>query len=393
MSNVIQVCLFNTEPTSSHELREHISAVNFVRLIGEVSTPEQLAKLIGETAVNMVFFHLDPDPARVIEVIDQFSARYPETALIAISHETGPDAILPPIRAGCDQFVCEPIDAADLGRAVSRVASKRFLAKPKSRCVCVIGASGGVGATTLASNLAMEIGHLAQKPCALVDLDFQLGDVAVNFDCDPKYTFYDLSQSEGTLDRTLLGSVLTQLPCNVQLLARPEQVEQFQAITPDLVHHAIEVLTGMFETVVVDVPRRFDPHTMSVIGQADLIIIVCQLLVPSVRNATRIHQTLVRAGVPEDRLELVLNRGDSGGGRLTVKDLEDTLKKSIFAVVPNDYQYVARSLDFGKPVSGQDRNNPVRAAITKIAHTITGDSATGDKDAGRRGFLSRLLSK
>ena len=279
MSNILRVCLYNVEPEASQQLQEQISALNFVRLVGEVSTAESLAEILQNGGVSLVFFHLDPDPDPVVEVIDQVSTRFHELALIAISHQSGPDAILAPMRAGCDQFVCEPIEQADLATAVSRVAAKRLLNTAKSRCICVTGSSGGVGTTSIASNLAMEIGGLSDRECALVDLDFQFGDIAMNFDCEPRYTFYDLAAAGTDIDRSVLNSTLTTLPCKVALLARPEQIEQSEAPTPEVIQRVIELLTNLYENVVVDVPQRVDQRTLAALTQADLLLIVCQLLV------------------------------------------------------------------------------------------------------------------
>lgn len=395
MSSTIQAIIFNASEEAAADLREHIYALNFVRVNGEVSDASGLAELLANSSPNLAFFFLGPDPAEVIALIDEVSARYPGLAMIAIGRNTNPESILAPIRAGCDQFVCWPIDPNDLATAVSRVASKRLLTRSTSQCICITAASGGVGVTSLASNLALEIGQLTAKPCALVDLDFQFGDLALLFDCDPKYTFYHLADSGAHFDRTVLESVVSKFPgTNVVLLPRPEKIEQTEGITADVVHRAIELLTSTYEFAVVDVPRRLDACTNAALGQADKILIVCQLIVPSLRNAARYHDALMRLGIPEDRLEVIVNRSDATGGRVTTKDIEEAIKKPVFGVVPNDYHYVARSLDFGRPFSTAERNSSVRTAIAKIARSLVGDAAKADASAeNRRGFLSRLLSK
>ena len=105
MSNALQTYLYNTQPEATQELCDQLGSINFTRFMGEVNDPEELAVLLQQSDANLVFFHLDPRPAAVIEVIEQVSTRYPALALIALSHKTGPEAILAPIRAGCDQFV------------------------------------------------------------------------------------------------------------------------------------------------------------------------------------------------------------------------------------------------------------------------------------------------
>jgi len=117
--------------------------------------------------------------------------------------------------------------------------------------------------------------------------------------------------------------------------------------------------------------------------------------VPSVRNAKRLYDALNRMGIPDDRLQVLVNRGDGRSTRLTEKDIEETIKKPIYAIVPNDYEFVARSIDYGRPIAALDRNSPVRAAIRKVARKIVSEAAhkeVADPQL-RKGFLSRLLSK
>lgn len=393
MSSLLRVCLYNTDPDSSKELESHIRSLNFVRLVEEVGHPDDLGTILEDGSVNLIFFHLDPKPEPVLEVIDQVSTRYPAIALIAISHQSDPQAILAPMRAGCDQFVCEPIEHADFSSAVSRVASRRLSSSTKSRCVCVVAPSGGSGATSIACNLALEIGHLSDRECALVDMNLQFGDVAMLFDVDPKYSMFDLADASGHLDRAILSSTITSLPCKVALLARPENIEQEEAVTPEVVHGVIELLAAAYENVVIDLPGSIDPRTSAALAQADLIIVICQLLVPSVRNAKRYGAALVAMGIPEERVQYVINRSEGKSSRLSASDLEEAVKKKVFGCVPNDYQFVAKSIDLGRPIAALDHNNPVRAAIRKLAKRIVSKRA-GEvaEPEDRRGFLSRLLT-
>lgn len=393
MSNVLQVCIYNTEPSASAELQARVKSLNLVRLVGEYGCPEELAAALGVTGIHLVFCHLDPNPSEVLRVVEQLATRFPDVALIAISHERGPDAIIAPIRAGCDQFVCEPIDDKDFASAVARVVSRRLLGRAKNRCICVTGASGGVGATSIACNLALELAQVTETKCALVDLDPQFGDVATSFDCDPQYTIYHLATSGTEIDDAVLQKVLRNVNNGVHVLARPDLLEQHDMVTPDFLHHAIDVLTKSFETVVIDLPRRVDMYSFAATSQADLILIVCQLVVPSIRNTKRYYDGLVGSGIPAERIEVVVNRGDSSGGRITIDDLESLIEKPVYCCIPNDYQFVARSLDFGQPVASLDRHNPVRAAIRKIAEKIVGESSGEECDEARKGFFSRLLSK
>jgi len=150
----------------------------------------------------------------------------------------------------------------------------------------------------------------------------------------------------------------------------------------------------VYENVVVDLPGRFDIQTIAAMGQADLILILCQLNVPNLRNAKRFYDTLIRMGVPEERIEIVVNRSDGRSGRITEADVVAMVKKPVFATIPNDYQFVARSIDFGTPIASQDRNSPVRSAIRKMARKIVVEPvAKPVVKEERKGIFSRFLSK
>jgi pilus assembly protein CpaE len=395
MNQLIHVCLFNREPDANRVLAKALSELNFVRLEAEVDSAEALGTLLEHARIQLIFFHLDPNPDAVLPVIGDVSVRFPEIGMIAVSHQTGPEAILGPMRAGCDQFVCEPIDADDLSTAVGRVAAKRLFMQPKSKRIAVIGASGGAGTTSIVCNLALEIGDISGKNCAAVDLDFQFGDVAMNFDCEPKYTWHDLASVGQELDQGVLEQTLVTLPCKVAVLARPERIEESEHISPETVRRVLEMLANHYENVVMDVPRALSPVSELALSRADLILIISQLMVPSIRNAKRVLIALQSAGIPEERIRFVVNRADPrGNGRITIKDLEETVNKAVFACVPNDYQFVARSIDFGRPIAALDRNSAVRAAIRDIAKLlIAEDGKPGAKKSRRKGFFSRLLTK
>ncbi len=394
MSNRLNVCLFNAQPESSQELRDRLTSVNFVRLVGEARNSDELAETLHENDVNMIFFHLDPDPPGVVDIIDQVSTRYPSIAMIAASHQTAPEAILAPIRAGCDQFVCEPIDQNDLSAAVSRVARKRLLHSARSQCVCVTSASGGMGATTIACNLALELGQLTESTCALADLNLQFGDAATNFDTDPKYTWYDLAVALEELDAGILKDAMTGLSCNVALLPRPDSIDQFALITPDVVHRVVELLNSNFECVVIDMPRTMDSVSMAAQSQADVIVIVSQLLIPCLRNTKRYFDALCQAGIPEERIQIVVNRTTKTPGRVTEKDVEEMIGRPIYCAIPNDYEFIARSLDYGRPIAAVDRSNPVREAIREMARKIAKvKDQPVEEDAAKRGLFGRLLSR
>ena len=229
--------------------------------------------------------------------------------------------------------------------------------------------------------------------CALVDLGLEFGDIALNFDCDPKYTIHDLATAGADLDRTVLSSAMMNLECKVAILSRPMRVEQHHDVTGETVKRVLHQLTSHYENIVVDVPRQQDARTHAAFEVADLIFIVCQPQVPSIRNTKRYCEALIAQGIPDERIKIILNREDRRNTRISVKDIAETLNKPVFATIPNDYQFVARSIDLGQPIASLDENNAVRAAIRRVARDITSDPNAREEGTEKRGLLERIFSR
>src|SRR5262249_44401164 len=155
--------------------------------------------------------------------------------------------------------------------------------------------------------LALELAHLTTRSAALVDMNLQFGDVACAFDCQPRYSVADVCRGAAEIDRTLLETALHELPCNVSLLPRPEKVEDADDVQADHVEQMFRVLAQMVPFVVVALPRAFTPPAAAALSGSDRLIIVAQLSVPCLRNATRVYECMLNVGANPDRVEIVLN--------------------------------------------------------------------------------------
>ncbi|GAG35516.1 unnamed protein product, partial [marine sediment metagenome] len=249
-----------------------------------------------DAALGIVLVNLDNDIEFGKQIVQRILRIVPDISIIGVSARTDPETIISAMRAGCSQFVCAPVDVEDFRNAVERIRSTRLAVPHTSWRICVVGASGGVGGTTLSCNLATELAQLTHQTCALVDLDIEYGDAAFSFDCEPKFSLADLCRTGSPIDRTMVESAVHQLPCNVALLGRPNEVADARLVTPDGVEQALRVLGAMFPHVVVDLPRAYSFLSSAALNDADLIMIIAQLSIPSIRNASRVFDVLLDMG-------------------------------------------------------------------------------------------------
>jgi pilus assembly protein CpaE len=192
--------------------------------------------------------------------------------------------------------------------------------------------------------------------------------VADAFDLAPTYTIADLATA-GTVDAALLEKASTVLPMGVHVFARPRTIQEAHATDESVVRNILQTAHRTYPYVVLDLPRYLSPITGAAIEQCTKLLLILQLTVPSVKNARRMIDAFRAEGIPDDRIELVVNRYRKYANSCTTENVEDQLERRILATVPSDYKAVHSALDTGKPLM---RKNLVRAAIRDMAARLTG---------------------
>ena len=369
MSQTLRVCLYNREVQQS--LHQPFQDLPYVRIVGQVSSGEELLDWIGRLSLDLVVVNLDSDGG--LELVEQVRRTRARCGILGISKSSDPNAIIRAMRSGCNQYVRWPIDPNDLKEALQQINVQSAPRFSGSRRVCVMGASGGAGATTVACNLAIELASLIGRECGLVDLNVELGDVGCLFDTQPIYSLADVCKEGVDLDHVMLEKGFHKLNCNVAILVRPHRLEEAYEIAPEGIVSMLNEARGLYPFVVVDLPRSFGPTTVAALQDTDRLLIVTQLTVASIRNATRINDWLRQMGTPEANIGIVLNRGTSSIGHITSEDVEAHFGKPIFANIPNDYRRVQSSLDVGYSTVKEDGRNPVQLAIREMARKIASD--------------------
>jgi len=394
MSRPLQIGQFVGKGSESEAFCSPFEHIHNIHIAIETASWDELKEWIRHAHIDLVAVNLGEHKDQGLMIVQRIVELAPACAILGISRRTDPETIISAMRAGCTQYVTWPVDPDDLRNAVERIRATRVQTVQTSKRLCVIGSSGGSGATTIACNLAMELGHVTNRRSALVDLNLEFGDVCSSFDCNPTYTLADVCKAEIEIDHLLLSKALHELPCNVSVLGRPNRMEEAREITPEAINSALKVLASMFPFVVVDLPRSFSFISSAALADADYVFIVTQLGVPFIRNATRIYDCLLQMGTEERCVEIVLNRCNANFERITPDEVAAHFGQPVFAMIPNDYRRVQSSLDFGHPIVTDAPSSPARVAIQEMAKKLASDKTADEQSSpAPPGFLGKLLRR
>ncbi len=394
MGQDLKFIVFNGDEAFAGQLRASLLKFEEAKIVTEVSEPAHLAQAISQYPVDILLVNLDPQPEALLPLLADLAVAHRHLAIFAASESSEGSLILKVMRLGVKEFLCKPIDQNILAEAIHRVTSLRVESVSQGKLITILGTAGGVGATTLAANLAVELGALASGSVSIVDLDYRFGQVATLLDVEPAYTLEELCASPEQLEPSVLTRALAKHPCGVGVLSRPADLAGADTITEAACMRIFSILLNMNEYVVADGPLRFDLADRSILALSDLNLLVVQQLVPCVRNAMRIIEDLRGNGHNLDRTKLICNRTGRESGHLSVQQVTETLGLELFASIPNDWIAVSGSINLGEPLLANGPKTKVRLAIQEIADRVhRGDAQADDKSAHqKKGFIGRMLA-
>jgi pilus assembly protein CpaE len=397
VSKGIRVIVVNTDEDVAADLRTVLLSLEGVRIVAEVDEPALLAQALDQLPAEVLLVHLDPNPAGMMDVVAPLiEAHKGQIAAIAMTENRDAELVMRAMRVGMKEFLWKPFPPEQLGETLQRIGCEATTSGRRlGRLLSVVGTSGGVGATQLAINLAVELAQLegwkgaatpGDKPkVAIVDMDFRFGQVAMQLDAQPPYTLGELCESLEQIDPQLVDRTMFKHETGVHVLARPNDLGQAERIHANQAASVLSALHEHYDFVVVDMPARFDPSARVVFDMSDTYLLVLQLLVPSVRNADRILHELRGIGYAAERIRLVCNRYGRESGYLDKPDVEATLKRPVEFLIPDDWKSSAGAVNMGAPLLTIGPRSKLRQAYRAIALALAGHEDAPASGSGEPG--------
>lgn len=260
------------------------------------------------------------------------------------------------------------IEAHDAAVEARGVAEPVALPAKRGRVVAVFSTKGGVGKSVLATNLGASLASNYGAKVCVVDLDLQFGDIGIMLGIEPKLTIADAVQRIDQLDHELLDGYLSEHSSGLKALLAPVRPEDAETVTTSRITKILEMLTEMFDVVVLDTAATLDEVVLTALDKSDEIFAVAMMDVASIKNTRISLQKLKQLGFDDEALHLVLNRADSKVW-LQPDEVEKAVGASIFAKIPSD-RVVPRSVNRGRPVVLDEPKSEVSRAMTGIAKGI-----------------------
>lgn len=288
------------------------------------------------------------------------------------------------MRAGVRDIVHPMAPLEEMKQALERAASHAASEGPqpgvpgaapqRGKVVTVASPKGGVGKTTVSTNLAVGLAMREPNSTVLVDLDIHFGDVATALNIAPEFTLPDMAHGPASRDSVALKSYLTQHQTGLFVVPGSESPAAADAVSPKEAGNLLNMLADQFKYVIVDTSPGLSEHTLSVLDQTDTLVLVTSLDVPGVRGLRKELDTLRDISIVLDSRAVVLNFMHSSRG-ISVGDVEASIGRKVDVVMPQS-NAVPISVNQGKPLLQQGSRDPVAKQLKALVDlVVNGDQA------------------
>jgi len=396
MTSALRTIIVGGDADSTSLLKGLLASTSAVLVVGDFKPLSQALQDGPARRPDLVIVELDADeatgpdgpPAKVVEALTR---AFPDATVFATGPSVSADFVIQAIRAGAVEFLRRPVQRDDLSAALEKLLRLRRASEPPARAgriTSVFSTKGGLGVTTLATNLAVCLAERSPGSAILIDLDTRQSDIVTFLNLRQTYSVLDVLENLERLDESLLHGFLVKHASGLWVLPGPTRIERSQ-LPAERVQAALAIIRSHFDHVVLDLRHDFDPGTIAALEASDTILYLTSLTVSALRSGSAGLAALRHLGLDLQRLKIVVMR-DGTGEDVTLKHAQEALGLPIYWRTPSDYSTVVSSINTGQPVVTAAPRSKIAKNLRELAGGLYRPGSPSRSGAARSPSLMRL---
>ena len=334
---------------------------------------------------DLLIFEVGTDTEKEFRVIESLLNSNAVGEVFLTSENTEQSVLRNAMRIGAKECFSQPLEKQEVRRALERFKTRRKKSgHPENvksgQIIDVIGSKGGVGATTIAVNLAVSIAETKKaQSVALVDMNMLFGDIPIFLALKPNYNWGEITKDIARLDATFLMNILSKHSSGVHVLPSPSHLNGDRAVTPETIEHLLSLMQGMFDFVVIDGGQTLNKTSLRILEMSDDVLLVSLLSLPYLANTNKLLTSFANFQyLPKERIKIVINRYLKKS-QVSLKDAEDAFNRKIFWTIPNDYKTTMSAINQGKALPQFAAKSAVTKNLKELAATLALKEQRGKK--------------
>ena len=370
-ANVLSVALIGPEEQRRKAVARALasSQTNVTREFASYPELDDMPRLL-EADYDVIIVELDSNPEHALDLVESICGRVSGTVMV-YSARTDSEMLVRCMRAGAREFLTQPIAPSTIAEALVRASVRRPAARPAKKVggklLVFVGAKGGSGVTTIASNFAVALAQESGNNTVLVDLDLPLGDAALDLGINAQFSTANALQEFSRLDSNFLSKLLNKHSSGLSVLAAPDRYTDIQP-SSQAVEKLLAVARQDFDYVVVDAGSSLGSTAKVLLGEAATVYLVTQVSISELRNSNRLISEFFRSNGA--KLEVVLNRFTPRSLGIDEENITKALTMPAQWKIPSDYPTARQAQNTATSLALED--SPISRAIRRMARTACG---------------------
>jgi pilus assembly protein CpaE len=377
-TNVLSVALIGPEEQRRKAVARALAGpqANVAREFSSYPDLDDVPRLLEEE-YDVIIVDLDSNPEHALDLVEHICGNSPVTVMV-YSAQADSEMLVRCMRAGAREFLTQPFAPGTIAEAMVRVSVRRPPARPSKKVggklLVFVGAKGGSGATTIASNFAVSLAQESGQSALLVDLDLPLGDAALDLGITSQFSTANALQHFRRLDSNFLSKLLSKHASGLSVLAAPDRYTDV-SVCEEAVEKLLAVTRQDFDYVVVDAGSGLDLAGRALLEDAAIVYLVTQVSVSELRNSNRLITELFKS--TGAKVEIVLNRFTPRSLEVDEEHIAKALTRPAQWRIPSDYHAARGAQNTATPLACGD--SAISKVIRQMARSACGLCITPEK--------------
>lgn len=350
----IQTIIFTRHKSTEDVIKSYIENINGFKFLAATDDCDKAIVALGELKRALFIVDVSEYEDEALNMVVKVMSANSDIKVVVISDKQDTKIVIKAMRAGASDFLSIPIIKEQLNSVLAKIKSAEIQGnRVKSKCktLSVFSNKGGVGKTSIAMNLALELAKNTKEDVVLLDLNFQLGDVTTFWDLNPSFNIsYMIKNSSKLNEEFLLSTVEKYKNTSLYILADPPYFKNADFVTVNDIENLITALKKTFSYIIIDTATGFGNKVMKVLELSDMVLFVTTVNLPALRNCQKCLELFSELGFDNEKIKIVINRYMETD-EVKYEDVESLLKKKVFFKIPNNYFTMMSAINKGVPVS------------------------------------------
>lgn len=408
----IRILIVDDVPEARDNVQKLLQFAGDMQVVGQGGTGREAVDLARKLQPDIILMDVSMPEMDGITATQIITSQYAGIAVIMSSVQSDTETLRRSLQAGARDYLFKPYGLDELTNSIRTVYQSLQISRAqatattslttthlgtpeeegRAKVITVFSPKGGVGRTTLATNLAIVTKLASEKRVLLIDGNPSFGDVGVSLNLSSAKTIADLAANSGQLDADFIEEVLSDHSSGLRVLLAAPSPQDAEGISGEQVRAIIGQVLMSFDYIFIDARPSFDEVQLAFLDLSDTVLLTLTMEMTAIKAAKQYLEVSELLGYPAEKNTLVLNRFGTIS-QITVEDIETHLKGEVKSRIPDEPALVLRSINEGVPLVFSDPESRFGRAIHALASVVTDGVVLAEEEREQRRGLGGLFRR